>query len=143
MLPPSPLREDDRLGLSLVRSPPGHYDRGGTGRNPAEAELVAQYVERHVADSPDQSLGVACFSIAQRNAIDDALYARGLTNAVEAFAPNGERLFVKNLESVQGDERDVIFISVGYGRDPQGRISAEAVEKRVIRRGRRGCVSRC
>lgn len=124
LLPPSPLQDDDRLGLSLVQSPPGHYDRGGTGRNQVEAELVANYVERHMLEYPEQSLGVACFSVAQRNAIDDALYSRRLTSAVEAFAPNGERLFVKNLESVQGDERDVIFISVGYGKDPQGRISA-------------------
>jgi very-short-patch-repair endonuclease len=124
LLPPSPLREDDQLGLSLVPSPRGHYDRGGTGRNQIEAELVAEYVERHLVECPDQSLGVACFSVAQRNAIDDALYSRHLTSAVEAFAPNGERLFVKNLETVQGDERDVIFISVGYGKDPQGRISA-------------------
>jgi very-short-patch-repair endonuclease len=124
LLPPSPLRKDDRLGLSLVPSPPGHYDRGGTGRNQVEAELVAEYVERHLAECSDQSLGIACFSVAQRNAIDDALYSRHLTAAVEAFAPNGERLFVKNLESVQGDERDVIFISVGYGKDSQGRTSA-------------------
>ena len=74
---------------------------------------MAEYIERHLAECPDQSLGVACFSVAQRNAIDDALYSRQLTSAVEAFSPNGERLFVKNLETVQGDERDVIFISVG------------------------------
>jgi very-short-patch-repair endonuclease len=41
----------------------------------------------------------------------------------EGFAPKGERLFIKNLESVQGDERDVIFISIGYGRDAYNQMS--------------------
>jgi very-short-patch-repair endonuclease len=78
------------------------------------------------------------------------LYAAGLTSATEAFSPNGERLFVKNLETVQGDERDVVFISIGYGKDPQGRISvnfgpvsADGGERRLnvlISRARQRCV---
>lgn len=55
LLPPSPLQDNDRLGLSLVQSPPGHYDRGGTGRNQVEAELVADYVERHILEYPINS----------------------------------------------------------------------------------------
>src|SRR5262249_4606907 len=43
------------------------------------------------------------------------IYKLGIRSEVEGFTPKGERLFVKNLEAVQGDERDVIFISVGYG----------------------------
>jgi hypothetical protein len=150
LLPPSPYLVNDGLGLSLVRTPPGHYDRGGTGRNQAEAQVVVEYVERHLREHPELSLGIACFSVAQRDAIDDALYAAGLTSTTEGFSPNGERLFVKNLETVQGDERDVVFISIGYGRDPQGRISvnfgpvsADGGERRLnvlISRARQRCV---
>jgi superfamily I DNA and/or RNA helicase len=111
--------------------------------------VIAEYVERHLREHPDLSLGVACFSVAQRDAIEDALYAASLTSASEAFCPNGERLFVKNLETVQGDERDVVFISIGYGRDAQGRmsmnfgpVSADGGERRLnvlISRARRQC----
>ena len=150
LLPPSPHLSNDGLGLAIVRTPPGQYDRGGTGRNRAEARVVAEYVDRHVREHPEFSLGVARFSVAQRDAIEDAMYSAALTSAAEAFCPNGERLFVKNLETVQGDERDVVFISIGYGRDPQGRmsvnfgpVSADGGERRLnvlISRARQRCV---
>ncbi|MGD0190765.1 MAG: DUF3320 domain-containing protein [Rhizomicrobium sp.] len=124
LLPPSPLSTEQGLGLSMVRTPPGHYDRGGSGRNLVEANIVAEAVETHLREHAEQSLGVACFSVAQREAIEDALHERGLTSATDAFAPSGERFFVKNLETVQGDERDVVLISVGYGRDSLNRMSS-------------------
>src|ERR1700688_1568124 len=112
--------------------------------------MVANAVEKHMQAQPELSLGVACFSVAQRDAIEDALQRQGLLNAAENFAPNGERLFVKNLEAVQGDERDVIFISVGYGQDAQrrtyvgfGPVSADGGERRLnvlISRARLRCV---
>jgi very-short-patch-repair endonuclease len=75
----------------------------------------------------------------------------GLRTVVEAFAPKDERLFVKNLEAVQGDERDVIFISVGYGVAPNqsrpflqfGPVSREGGERRLnvlASRAREKCV---
>jgi very-short-patch-repair endonuclease len=150
LLPPSPHLSRDGLGLALERTQPNQYDRGGTGRNQAKAQVVAEHVERHLREHPDLSLGVACFSVAQRDAIEDAMYAAGLTSAAEAFCPNGERLFVKNLETVQGDERDVVFISIGYGRDAQGRmsinfgpVSTDGGERRLnvlISRARQRCV---
>jgi hypothetical protein len=113
LLPPSPHLSHDGLGLTLVRTPPGQYDCGGTGRNQAEAQAVAEHVERHLLEHPDLPLGVTCFSVAQRDAIEDALYAASLTSAAEAFCPNGERLFVKNLETVQGEARggDVLLVA--------------------------------
>jgi very-short-patch-repair endonuclease len=150
LLPPSPLIKSDEFGLSLVKTPPGHYERGGSGRNPVEADVIAAAIEQHIVNHPDRSLGVACFSVAQRDAIEDALQARGLLAAAEQFSPNGERLFIKNLEAVQGDERDVIFISIGYGFDAQGRmtagfgpLSADGGERRLnvlISRARLQCV---
>src|SRR5262245_46580218 len=64
LLPPSPHIASDGLGLALVRTPAGHYDRGGTGRNQEEAQVVAGYVARHLRDHPELSLGIACFSVA-------------------------------------------------------------------------------
>ena len=124
LLPPSPFVGADHIGLSIVKTPRGHYDRGGSGRNSAEADRIAEAVENHIESRPNASLGVACFSVAQRDAIEDALHARGVLSLVDSFAPRDERLFIKNLEAVQGDERDVIFISIGYGPDAQGRMTA-------------------
>ena len=150
LLPPSPLTSTVGIGLSLQKTPAGHYERGGSGRNNEEADIVAAAIEHHMQEHPGVSLGVACFSVAQRDAIDDALAARSLMSAVEAFVPKGERLFVKNLETVQGDERDVIFISVGYGKDASGRmtqnygpVSLDGGERRLnvlITRARQRCV---
>jgi very-short-patch-repair endonuclease len=150
LLPPSPFNDQKDLGLRLVKTPSGHYDRGGSKRNTVEADRIAQAVEKHLLQSPTRSLGITCFSVAQREAIEDALQQRGLSSQVEAFVPKGERLFIKNLEAVQGDERDVIFISVGYGRDAEGRMSTgfgplsqEGGERRMnvlISRARQQCV---
>jgi very-short-patch-repair endonuclease len=124
LLPPSPVVEANNIGLSIIKTPRGHYDRGGSGRNSAEADIIAEAIENHITSRSNVSLGVACFSVAQRDAIEDALHARRMLNLVDSFAPNGERLFIKNLEAVQGDERDVIFISIGYGPDAQGRMTS-------------------
>jgi very-short-patch-repair endonuclease len=58
---------------------------------------------------------VACLSAQQRDGIEDMIDKLAIRMEVDGFTPKGERLFVKNLEAIQGDERDVIFISVGYG----------------------------
>jgi very-short-patch-repair endonuclease len=150
LLPPSPLTNVDQVGLTLVKTPRGYYERGGSGRNPIEANFIAEAIEKHLVNYPDRSLGVACFSVAQRDAIEDAMQARSIVTAADAFAPRGERLFVKNLETVQGDERDVIFISIGYGPDADGRmtlgfgpLSSDGGERRLnvlISRARERCV---
>jgi very-short-patch-repair endonuclease len=115
LLPPSPLIQTSEFGLSLVKTPRGHYDRGGTSRDLVQAEEVAKAVTEHMRLYPNKSLGVACLSAQQRDAVDDMIDNLGIRSDVEGFTPKEERLFVKNLEAVQGDERDVIFISVGYG----------------------------
>lgn len=78
---------------------------------------------RHAKTNPGESLGVATFSVSQRRAIQDELEAlRRLNPDTEAFFHShaSEAFFVKNLENVQGDERDVIMISVGYAKNAQG-----------------------
>ena len=101
---------------------------GGTfsGRkNVKEAEKIAQHVLRHVLRTPEMSLGVATFNIQQKDLIEEVLESVGKrdSRAASAFEAFGARhkhepLFVKNLENVQGDERDVIFLSCTYGPDP-------------------------
>ena len=99
------------------------YSRGGVNRK--EAKYVAEAVIEHARKHPDRSLGVATFSMRQRDAIQDELEVlRRHNEDCEAYfhAHPDEPFFVKNLENVQGDERDVIFISVGYGRNSSGRV---------------------
>jgi superfamily I DNA and/or RNA helicase len=97
----------------------------GTRTNPAEARKVAELVFEHFSRSPERSLGVVAFSEAQQLAILDQLDAmRKERPEYERFFAEGdvEEFFVKNLENVQGDERDVMIFSVGYGRDAQGKM---------------------
>ena len=149
---PSPRPRSAALGLSLVRVE-GRFDSGGTGTNAAEAVAVAEAVMRHARETPDDTLGVAAFSVKQRDAIIDAVEKlRRESPETEAFfnAHPGEPFFVKNLENVQGDERDSIMISVGYGRDKDGKLamrfgplSAEGGERRLnvlITRAKKRCI---
>lgn len=124
---PSPYTAEAGMGLRFHRIPQGVFDAGATRTNMVEAKVVAQAIVAHARDHPELSLGVAAFSAAQRRAIMDQLeiLRRGLPAEVETFFQmhHAEPFFVKNLENVQGDERDVIFISVGYGPTvPGGRV---------------------
>ena len=151
LLPPSPFVQTSEFGLSLIRTARGHYDRGCTRCDLVQAEAVAKAVAEHIQHYPNKSLGVACLSVQQRDAVDDMIDKIGFRAEVEAFTPKEERLFVKNLEAVQGDERDVIFISVGYGVAPNqskpflnfGPVSQEGGERRLnvlASRAREKCV---
>ena len=114
---PSPSATTDTDGL-VARRVNGAYDRGGKRHNVIEAEAVARAVAGHARHSPSRSLGVVTFSTAQRDQVTFWLgKLRQEDEALDAFMREGEHeeLFVKNIENVQGDERDVIFISVGYG----------------------------
>lgn len=123
---PSPFDAVAGMGLKFNYLPNAHYDRGNTRTNPAEAKAVAEAVIRHARENPTQSLGVATFSVAQRQAIvkELELLRREHPDVEDYFnRTSTEPFFVKNLENIQGDERDVIFISVGYGRTVTGFIS--------------------
>lgn len=130
LLPPSIIRESyaDGMGVSMVKSPQNSYQRGGAngGRNVVEAELIANAVVEFARNHPDKSLGVAAFSVKQRDAIRDLVdnKRRKHPELDEFFSlERDEYFFIKNLESIQGEQRDVIFISVGYGRDSTGRLT--------------------
>ena len=119
----SPDFDRDNTGLRFHHLPNAVYENG---HNREEAKAVAQAVMEHARRSPKLTLGVAAFSIRQADAIRDELETLRRRDASQetffAAHPN-EPFFVKNLENVQGDERDVIYISVGYGRNRAGAVS--------------------
>jgi very-short-patch-repair endonuclease len=149
---PSPHLAAAGLGLGFRFVEGGTYDRGGSGTNRIEARAVCKAIHDHARLHPNHSLGVVAFSVKQQQAILDELeLLRREQTEVEAFfhAHQHEPFFVKNLENVQGDERDVIFISVGYGPDKSGYLamnfgplSNEGGERRLnvlISRAKRRC----
>ena len=122
---PSP-EGKEQLGLVYHHLPNTYYERGSTRTNPQEAAAVAEAVLQHARSTPKLTLGVVAFSTAQRQAIQDALEIRRKQHPeTEAFFNRHahEPFFIKNLENVQGDERDVILISIGYGRTKDGSLT--------------------
>lgn len=121
---PEPFAEERGVRWTHV---PGVYDRAGTATNRAEAEAVVGTVTRHYKDPglATTSIGVVTFSVAQQKLIEDLL-DQARANDLELdnllSAERDEALFVKNLENVQGDERDVIVFSITYGPDASGAV---------------------
>ncbi len=113
----SPGRPD--LGLRDVYLPDARYDAGGTRTNPGEAEAVVDKVFELMRDRPPkESIGVVALSRAQADLIERLVNERRLVERAldDRFAEDRhERFFVKNLENVQGDERDHIILDIGYG----------------------------
>jgi hypothetical protein len=123
---PSAIAKDEGLGVKQVYVPDGVYDRGGRRDNLKEAEVVADLVFAHFQKYPKKTLGVVTFSMAQMDAVDEAVDRRRRQRPEYEHFFTEDRLegfFVKNLENVQGDERDVIILSLGYGFDPQGQMT--------------------
>ena len=123
---PSPHSEN--VGVSLVSVPEGYYDKGKSRTNKAEAEAITKEIVRRLKDptSSGMSIGVVTFSQAQQSLIMDLLEeARREHPEIEAHfgEDQNEPVFVKNLENVQGDERDVILFSICYGPDQAGKLS--------------------
>lgn len=121
---PSPDALASKVNLVVVED--GVYDRGMTKRNKAEGDALVKEVIRRLSDPKESklSLGVVTFSNVQKDYIERQLTKLIAEKKLETVAYEREEpLFVKNLENVQGDERDVILFSVCYGPDKTGRIS--------------------
>lgn len=121
---PSPDDLTTKVGWQYVE---GVYDRGKTRQNRAEAEAVIEEIRKRLSD-PDmaaRSIGVVTFNTNQQSLIEDLLndlftrYPELESAATELDEP----IFIKNLENVQGDERDVILFSIGYGPDKDGKVA--------------------
>jgi len=150
---PHPQPRATNLGLTLRHLPGTSYARGTSRTNLDEARAVVEEVLRHSRETPDLTLGVAALSMAQQEAISRQLEKeRDRSPDLQEFErmhPE-EPFFIKNLENIQGDERDVIIISIGYGRTSEGYMShnfgpinSEGGERRLnvlISRARRRCI---
>lgn len=105
----------------------GTYEKGGRRQNKSEAEAIVREIRRRLLDSELRrlSIGVIAFSVMQQSLIEDMLQDMLDKNTQLRVASEAmyEPIFVKNLENVQGDERDVILFSIGYGPDKNGKVS--------------------
>ncbi|MFD7909723.1 DUF4011 domain-containing protein [Streptomyces sp. NPDC059752] len=119
--------EGDDVGVAFFRAPEGVYRSGAAARNnPGEATEVARRVIHHFTTRKGRSLGVVALSQSQAVAIQDAVDAarRSRPDLDGCFSEDRlDGFFVKNLETVQGDERDVMIMSVGYGPDANQKLS--------------------
>ena len=115
---PSPYGQSSRLGVRAIYLADAVYENQ---TNIKEAKRVVDAVLEHIHDRPEDSLGVVTLNIKQRDLISELLEEK-LAGFKEAelyrlkWAEKGEPLFIKNLENVQGDERDAIIISTTFGR---------------------------
>ncbi|MDR2267618.1 MAG: DUF4011 domain-containing protein [Christensenellaceae bacterium] len=123
---PSATAIESNLGVQYVHVAGGTYDRGGKKGNRDEALRVCELIYEHFANMPNRSLGVIAFGETQQQAIHEALYKKRLADPKfeELFRDDRpEPFFIKNLETVQGDERDTILFSIGYAPDQNGKFS--------------------
>lgn len=90
--------------------------------NEREADEVLQLIETHVKDCPDKSLGVVTMNIPQMELIDQKIQTS--SSAVRQFCYDDNKFFLRNLETVQGDEMDRIILSLTYGKNDSGQFNA-------------------
>ncbi len=127
-------------GCVSFRSVKGFYEQG-RGRNVKEAEAIVDEIIKRVKDKElsKHSIGVVTFNEAQQNLIEDLLDKEFSKHPEYTSTPGAEPIFVKNLENVQGDERDIILFSITYGHDKKtgnfglnlGPLSRERGERRL------------
>lgn len=121
---PSPIAKSLEYGIKFVHVPNGVYDNR---KNVIEARRVVEAAFQHMRKRPHESLGIVTLNTVQRELIENEIEQRLKTDPyalrfVEAHENGLEPLFIKNLENVQGDERDVIYVSVTYGPNRSGRV---------------------
>lgn len=124
---PSACTDNDGRGVRFEYVSDGVWDRGRSRTNRVEAKRVANLVIEHFTRFPNRSLGVVAMNAQQKEAIEDAIaeFVEQRPDILALMDPSSphEPFFVKSLENVQGDERDVMMISVGYGKDVNGHLS--------------------
>jgi hypothetical protein len=118
-LPEPGLPENTGILLHRVE---GSFARGKERTNTIEAEAIIREITRRLYDptTAQDSMGVVCFNMQQRDLILDLLENSNDPQIQTALSDEpGKQLFVKNLENVQGDERDVILFSLAFSKDPE------------------------
>lgn len=122
---PSPYKQAKNYGIQYSRLPNGCFVNR---RNMEEARVISEAVREHFRNNPEETLGVVAMSADQRLQIERAIETLAKDDPIfqgmlDKDETRHETLFIKNLENVQGDERDVIFISMTYGpQEPGGRV---------------------
>lgn len=120
-----PSSKKDALGIGIdYFFVDGVFDRR-TKTNRIEAEKIVDLVFENIEKYPERSLGIVAFSISQQNLIDKLIAKRRQQDPSREYffkSDKAEPFFVKNLETVQGDERDTIIFSIAYAKDSQGRL---------------------
>ena len=134
---PTPSNQQSQVRMVQVK---GNYEKG-RGVNREEAKAIVNEIIRRVKDEKlsKLSIGVVTFNKKQQDLITDMLDAKFDSNPNLNRTPGGEEIFVKNLENVQGDERDVILFSICFGPDKKtktmnlnfGPLSREKGERRL------------
>jgi hypothetical protein len=115
---PRPPEARSDLGVSWRRVD-GTFERGRERVNRVEASTIVAEIRARLTAAADASIGVVTFNTQQRDLILDLLEECGDARVATALAADQESLFVKNLENVQGDERDVILFSLAFSRNPE------------------------
>ena len=121
---PSARKDCQDMGVDFYHVPNGVFNRKSKS-NLIEAEKVVDLVFEHFKKYPNRSLGVVAFSISQQYQIEELIQKRrAIDDSFAEFfdAKRPEPFFVKNLETVQGDERDTIIFSVAYAKDSNGKF---------------------
>lgn len=121
---PGAYADVEDAGVKLLKVD-GVYRRSQGQDNPVEARYVAERVIHHLDTRPGKSVGVVAMSAAQREAISNALQVlRSDRPDLESRFTESrlDGIFIKSLEEVQGDERDVMIMSIGYGPDSTGTV---------------------
>jgi very-short-patch-repair endonuclease len=125
---PHPCQAGMEKAIDFVYIKNGLYDRGGTRCNLVEAGRVAEGCMEFARQNPDWSLGVVAFSETQKDSILAEVECQlqekpELRSFFDDHRSREDRFIVKNLELIQGDERDVMFFSIGYGHDASGSLT--------------------
>jgi hypothetical protein len=123
---PSPVTQDN--AVRHIHVPDGIYERGGSKTNRKEAEAVVHEIIRRLKGVPG-SIGVVTFNAEQQKLIENLLDQERRSNpSLDKFFDAKqipEPVFIKNIENVQGDERDIVIFSVAVGPDQTGRLTTQ------------------
>ena len=121
---PSSTTDKKWIGVDYYCVEDGIFDHRSRN-NRKEAEFIVDLIYKNIEQFPDRSLGVVAFSVSQQDLIDKLLSKRRQADPSKEFffrRDAEEPFFIKNLETVQGDERDTIIFSVAYAKDSSGRL---------------------
>ncbi|MCM0707732.1 DUF4011 domain-containing protein [Faecalicatena sp. BF-R-105] len=138
---PSIKEKEDDGGVEFVYVEEGYYEPTPKNYNILEAKRCVELVVEHIEKHPDRSLGIIAFSEKQQQAIAREIQLfREKNPKYEDFFMEGkeEEFFIKNLENVQGDERDTIFFSIGYAKTKAQKLAGKSMTLRFGPLGKQG-----